>query len=92
MIAVQLEYGPDSEERLSLRPQHRQRLAAHLESGLLIAAGPYAGDTGALILFAGTREQVEAALSEDPYYATPGVTSISLHDWTPSVGGVSTGD
>jgi uncharacterized protein len=88
MIALHLAFTPDSEARLALRPAHREKLAALLDRGKLLAAGPFGDESGALLLFSADRPEVEAALADDPYYSVPGVTVVSLADWSPVLGSV----
>jgi uncharacterized protein YciI len=72
MYAVQRAFSDDP-ARLELRPAHRERLTARASQGQLLAAGPWADDTGALLVFlAGSRDELEAILTADPYYTAPG--------------------
>lgn len=82
MYAVQLAFSEDP-ARLELRPAHRERLADLAGHGRLLAAGPWSDDSGALLVFIGTREDVDAILAADPYYSTPGVTVTSVEEWNP---------
>jgi uncharacterized protein YciI len=80
MYAVQMAFSDDP-TRLELRPAHRERLAALAADGQLLAAGPWADDTGALLVFlAPTRDQLDAILAADPYYSAPGVT-LNNQEW-----------
>jgi len=88
MIAVQVAFAPEAEARLAHRPQHRERLAALLAEGTLIAAGPYADESDALLLFDADRAAVEAAIADDPYYRADGVTVVSIADWSPVIGSI----
>ncbi len=88
MIAVHLAFAPDAEARLALRPAHRAQLTALHEAGTLMAAGPFSDESGALLLFAADRADVDAAMAADPYYRAPGVTVLSIAEWTPVVGNV----
>ena len=82
MYAVQLAFS-DDDTRLGLRPQHRERLATLAAEGRLLAAGPWADESGALLIFTvAERAEVDALLAEDPYYAAPGVTVSSVRKWT----------
>jgi uncharacterized protein YciI len=89
MIAVVLAFSPAAVARLPLRPAHREKLAALHVEGKLVAAGPYADESGALLLFSAEREDVEAAVAADPYYRAPGVTVVTIAEWSPVVGGIS---
>lgn len=85
MICVELSFSEDS-RRLEARPAHRQRLNEWYERGELLLAGPWADDSGALLLFLLDRAGVERALAADPYFATPGVRVVAVRDWRPVVG------
>jgi hypothetical protein len=54
----------------------------------IVAAGPWADDQGALLVFALDPDGLAEVMHEDPYYErTPGVTVRSVREWTPIVGG-----
>ena len=83
MYAVQLSFSDDT-ARLALRPAHRETLAGHAADGTLLAAGPWSDDSGALLVFAvDTRDEIDAILADDPYYAAPGVEITSVQEWNP---------
>jgi uncharacterized protein len=83
MYAVELAFSDDP-SRLEQRPAHRERLAAHVAAGRLLAAGPWSDDTGALLVFlVDSRDALDTILADDPYYATPGVTVASVREWNP---------
>ena len=88
MICVELAFTADP-RRLRARPAHRQRLAQLHHDGVLFAAGPWADDSGALLIFRLDERGIRAELDTDPYYATPGVTIASIRAWTPVAGDVS---
>jgi uncharacterized protein len=85
MICVELTFSDDP-RRLQARPAHRQRLEHLHQGGALLAAGPWADDSGALLIFDLDESGVRAELDADPYYATPGVTVAGLRVWSPVVG------
>jgi uncharacterized protein YciI len=71
-------------ERLAARAAHRARLTALHGEGTVRLAGPFAGDTGALIVLdVPDREAVTALLAADPYFTTPGVTVAGIRNWQP---------
>jgi uncharacterized protein YciI len=71
-------------ERLAARPAHRERLAASHRAGIVRMCGPFADDSGALIVLDLTdRAAVDAFLAEDPYYATRGVAVTRVQEWLP---------
>lgn len=85
MFVVELAFGGD-EERLAARPAHRERLQRLREDGALRMAGPFADDSGALLIFDVPDEAtLEGILADDPYYGTPGVTVVSRQQWSPIV-------
>jgi uncharacterized protein YciI len=86
MLVVELAFTP-APERLAARPAHRDTLTRLHAEGHLVAAGPWSDDTGALLLFAVDRAQLEQILDTDPYYRrTPGVEIRTIHTWTPITG------
>jgi uncharacterized protein YciI len=86
MYIVELAFG-DEPERLTERPAHRERLQRHHADGRLVIAGPYADDSGALLLFdVASTAELDAIVDADPYYQAPGVTVVRRQEWTPIVG------
>jgi hypothetical protein len=86
MIVLELSFTDDP-ARLAARPAHREHLARLHTDGRLVAAGPWADDSGALLLFDADEPMVREILAADPYYRTPGVTVAGLRHWQPLVGG-----
>ncbi|MCX5363137.1 YciI family protein [Streptomyces sp. NBC_00124] len=86
MFVVELAFTP-APERLAARPAHRAALARLHTEGKLLAAGPWADDAGALLVFALERAELDQVMDEDPYYRrTPGVEVRSVREWAPIVG------
>lgn len=85
MLTVELTFT-DATERLAARPAHRAVLARLHEEGRLLAAGPWSDDSGALLIFAVDRPELDTILDADPYYRTPGVEVTGIREWTPVVG------
>ena len=82
MIAVITSFTDDP-ARLALRTQHRELLAEMHEEGILIAAGPFGDQSGALLLFeTDDVAEVKAAMARDPYYSVPGVSVVTIQPWT----------
>lgn len=67
------------------RLAHRALLQHLHEQGTLVAAGPWADDTGALLVFDTDRAELDRVLDTDPYYRTPGVEVLTVREWTPVV-------
>ena len=84
MIVLELAFD-DSPARLAARPAHRQRLAELHASGALVMAGPWADDSGALLVFDAGRAEVGRVLADDPYYSVDGVRVVGLREWLPVV-------
>lgn len=84
MIVVELAFG-DHPDRLAARPAHRRVLAELRERGTLVMAGPWADDSGALLVFDAPRSEVDDVIAGDPYYATEGVRVVGLREWRPVV-------
>jgi uncharacterized protein YciI len=81
MYAVQLAFSDDP-ARLEHRPAHRERLAALLAEGKVLAAGPWTDESGALLVFlVDERDEVDAIIAADDYYRAPGVTVAGVHEW-----------
>lgn len=82
MIAVQLAYQNPDPERIELRPQHRDRLQRLTDEGKLFGAGPWADDSGALVVFStDSVDEAKELIAADPYFHTPGVSVVAYHDW-----------
>jgi hypothetical protein len=85
MLVLELRFTA-APARLAARPAHRDRLARLHRDGTLLAAGPWADDSGALLVFDTTRDRLDAIVADDPYYRTPGVRVVGVREWTPVVG------
>jgi uncharacterized protein YciI len=82
MYVLELAFD-DSPARLAARPAHRERLAELYASGILVLAGPWRGDTGAMLILNAAKATVDEIIAADPYYRTPGVRVTSLREWDP---------
>jgi uncharacterized protein len=85
MMILELTFT-DAPERLAARPAHRAFLSRLHDEGRLLAAGPWADDSGALLIFGVGRGELEHILDADPYYRTLGVVVESVREWSPVVG------
>ncbi|TPQ15628.1 YciI family protein [Streptomyces sporangiiformans] len=85
MLILELAFT-SSPERLAARPAHRQRLARLQADGHLVAAGPWADDSGAVLIFDVDRPRLDAIMDADPYYGTSGVRVAGVREWTPVIG------
>lgn len=83
MWVVELRFSDDA-QRLAARPAHRQVLEGLHRDGQLVMAGPFADDSGALLVIdVATTDQLQRLLDDDPYHATPGVELRDIREWTP---------
>ena len=85
MWAIELGFSA-SDARLARRAAHRQRLFDLHDHGLVPMAGPFADDSGALIIIdVPTRDDLDALMQQDPYFSTQGVTVRSIRQWEPFI-------
>jgi uncharacterized protein len=83
MYTLELAFDGDDEQRLAARPAHRRHLTELHRDGRLLMAGPWADDSGALLVFDTDERGVREIMAGDPYYTTPGVTVAALRHWQP---------
>jgi uncharacterized protein YciI len=84
--AAIIEYSQDREKVQALRPQHRQYLADLRARGRLAASGPFADDSGALIIYeADSAEQAEQLLRGDPFHHNGIFLRYVLRPWNPVI-------
>jgi uncharacterized protein YciI len=77
-----IEYSRDTNKIADVRPRHRQYLATLLSEGRLVAAGPFTDDSGALIIYdAGSREEVEKLIQNDPFHEAGIFLHYNLRPW-----------
>jgi hypothetical protein len=74
----------DDPARLEARPAHRRLIQELHDQGVVVMAGPFADESGALVIFdVPDREAVDRIIAQDPYYKAPGVTIVSCREWSP---------
>jgi uncharacterized protein YciI len=74
----------NNERRLETRPAHREYLRSLLDKGKLITAGPFADDTGAMLVYEVVDEaEVHDILADDPYTAADVYDITQLRQWNP---------
>ncbi len=70
------------EERLKIRPTHRVYLAELLEKGKLVSSGPFADDSGALLIYEAANEaEVRQLMADDPYASVGAIGSADIKEW-----------
>jgi uncharacterized protein YciI len=82
MVVVELAFT-DNPARLALRPRHREILAELHSAGEVLLAGPFADESGSMVVFTTTRERVDEVLRMDTYYSVDGVTVVGVRELTP---------
>lgn len=83
-FVLELTFDKDNDRRLAVRPAHREHLAKLYEEGTLVMAGPFADDSGAILIYrAASQEEFEAVLAADPYVVEDVATRVSLRQWAP---------
>lgn len=88
VFVVELVYADNRDERLAVRPAHREYLTSLATAGKLLAAGPWADETGAVMIFdVGDRAELDAILRADPYTPARVVSQTRVREWAPVVGG-----
>ena len=80
-FAAILTFG-NEEQRLATRPRHREYLRALLDQGKLVGSGPWADDTGALIIYEAADEaEVRELIANDPYSTGDIIANLELKQW-----------
>lgn len=77
-----LEFTDNEPLRLETRPRHREYLQSLLDEGKLAMSGPWADDTGAMLIY--ETESLEAAqslLEADPYRAAGVLADARIKEW-----------
>ncbi|MFI5086105.1 MAG: YciI family protein [Actinomycetales bacterium] len=88
IFAVEYVYTPDTApQRDEHRPSHRSWLAGKVESGELLASGPFEDGSGALLLFkAAGEDELNALLKQDPFAEAGAIAGLKISGWTPGTG------
>ena len=80
--AAIVKYTPDASTIAKARPAHRQYLTGLQDAGQLVISGPFAGDSGALLVYeAETSEQVERMITDDPFAKHGVFVSWEIRPW-----------
>jgi uncharacterized protein YciI len=85
VFVVELAFD-DGPERIAARPAHRKRLRDLYAAGVVVGAGPFSDESGALLIFDVPSEEALAEIIDaDPYYRTNGVTVVRRQRWSPVI-------
>lgn len=83
LFAVQLRFT-DTDRRLQVRPAHRDYLTSLREAGKLVTAGPFADQSGALLIYDVADEaELRGILAKDPYTPADVYEIAALNEWQP---------
>ncbi|WP_433266512.1 YciI family protein [Actinosynnema sp. CS-041913] len=86
-FVVELVFGDNQDERVAVRPAHRDYLATLVEQGKLLVSGPYADQSGAVLVYDVADEaELKAVLAADPYTPAGVVAETRVHEWQPLMG------
>ncbi|MCO1579596.1 YciI family protein [Crossiella sp. SN42] len=81
-FVVEWVFGTNRDERLAVRPAHREWAAEQAKQGVLLAGGPWANDTGAQVVFeAADRAELEKIMATDPYADTNVIVETRIREW-----------
>ena len=77
------------DKRVPVRPAHLQFTKSFIDEKVLIAGGALLPEMEeGLLLFKGTRAQVEDFAKNDPYVTEGLITKYTIHEWAIAVGGI----
>jgi uncharacterized protein YciI len=87
-FVVTTQFTRDEVARDRARPAHRGHLRKLYEGGVLLAAGPWLDNSGAIQIFA-VDDEAELAryIRDDPYMAVGVVAAFQCRPWMPVLGG-----
>ncbi|ASN40046.1 MAG: YciI family protein [Paeniglutamicibacter terrestris] len=94
VFAVEYVYAAGSDDvRAEHRPAHRDFLAGlgtDQDGTALVASGPYADGSGALLLIAAPSQEVLAqTLKNDPFAIIGSIAALRMTEWSPVLGELS---
>jgi uncharacterized protein len=72
-------FGPNKDKQKELAPPHMDYMSRQMREGKIIAAGPFAGNDGAAIVFASSDwTEVQDILKDEPF-TSAGVIKVTDH-------------
>ncbi|KAA2260072.1 hypothetical protein F0L68_20295 [Solihabitans fulvus] len=81
-FVVELVFGDNREERLAVRPRHREYLRELADRDVLLLAGPWADDAGAMLVYEVADEaELREILAADPYTPAAVVAETRVREW-----------
>jgi uncharacterized protein YciI len=86
LFVLEYRFPADSERRLAVRPRHRDYLEQLGREGVVLAAGPFGDDSGALIIYSAEDEPaLERILADDPYVQEGVFGTRCVREWRPFI-------
>lgn len=87
MFIVELLFATNRDERLAVRPAHREYLGKLAADGKLVAAGPWVNDTGSVLIFdVADRAELNRIRDTDPYVPAKVIAEERIREWNPVTG------
>jgi uncharacterized protein YciI len=81
-FVVELAFTKNRQRRMTVRPAHRDYARKLHAMGRLETAGPWADESGALLVYCvADRAELDAILAEDPYNREGVVQIVSVREW-----------
>ncbi|GGM47204.1 hypothetical protein GCM10012275_17870 [Longimycelium tulufanense] len=85
-FVVELAYG-GRERLLAVRPAHREYCRQLAERGILLAAGPWADDTGSMLVYqVADADELRQVIDADPYTKAGVIERTTVREWKPLLG------
>lgn len=88
VFALNYTYGGPAEILAEHRPAHRAFLRELHERGVNLASGPLGDDGALIVLRAGSAEEVERLIQDDPLVVHGAVTAHEIREWSVTIGSV----
>jgi uncharacterized protein YciI len=86
-FTVDVTYTEDRELLMAVRPRHRDYLGKLIESGAVVAAGPWADDLGGFTIFrVEDRAGLDELIAQDPYTSENVAAKRDVREWKPVLG------
>jgi uncharacterized protein len=75
-------YVNDADLVSAIRPEHREYMDQLLDTGKLVAGGPYHDGSGALFIYeTASLEEADRIVSADPYSQRGAIANYTLEEW-----------
>jgi uncharacterized protein YciI len=82
VFAAIIDYGPDASKITEFRPQHREYLRGLVAENKLVISGPFADDTGGLLVYnADSEAEVDALIQADPFHKCGVFQTWKIRPW-----------